>query len=299
MRADLKFGHYIWRGIFGGELFGADGEDLFGLDFDFDAEGRADVAALDNGAANPDVVGRNAGGAQGIVERAAAGIADERMIGTLEIVFVAKLAEVRNVFELAIAERSFAGEGPIAGGGSGGAAGKANDGGGNIFTGEFVADEEIGGGPGLGKIRDFGDRGLGFGGMREGGVGVWRRRGNFELRGLLNDRLLHGLGMGKPANGDEEYDTGHYKGQENRQQRDGGSATRTWATDARDLRHVGFQVSWGLVFSHSANGSLRTRVVLEGSRDRPGKHTAQGDCTDEEGSRATRRMKKWRVERKR
>jgi len=44
----------FWTGY---ELFGADGEDLLALDFDFYAEGRANVAALHDGAANPNVPG--------------------------------------------------------------------------------------------------------------------------------------------------------------------------------------------------------------------------------------------------
>ena len=47
-------------------LFGTDGEDLFGLNLDFDAEGRANVAALDDGTANPDVA-RKVNGLEGIV----------------------------------------------------------------------------------------------------------------------------------------------------------------------------------------------------------------------------------------
>jgi hypothetical protein len=38
-------------------LFGAHGENLLALDFDFNAEGWADVAALDDCAAHPDVAG--------------------------------------------------------------------------------------------------------------------------------------------------------------------------------------------------------------------------------------------------
>jgi len=69
------------------ELFGADGEDLLALDFDFDAKGRADVAALDDGAAHPDIAGK-IGSFQRIVESVAARVSDERMIGAREAVFV-------------------------------------------------------------------------------------------------------------------------------------------------------------------------------------------------------------------
>ena len=47
--------------------FGADGQDLFVLDSNFDAEGRANIAALDDGPADPDIAGE-VGGFEGIVE---------------------------------------------------------------------------------------------------------------------------------------------------------------------------------------------------------------------------------------
>ncbi len=95
-------------------LFGADGKDLLALDFDFDAEGRADVAALDDGAANPDVVGWKADGVERIEQSATARIADEGMSGMAEIVIVAESFEIADIFELASAVGRFAGEGPIA-----------------------------------------------------------------------------------------------------------------------------------------------------------------------------------------
>lgn len=42
-------------------LFGADGEDLFVVDLNLDAEGRANVAALNDGATNPDIAGKAGG----------------------------------------------------------------------------------------------------------------------------------------------------------------------------------------------------------------------------------------------
>ena len=59
----------------GGRLFGADGEDLLVLNFDFNAEGRANVAALNHSTADPDVA-RKVNGFQGIKEGAAARITD-------------------------------------------------------------------------------------------------------------------------------------------------------------------------------------------------------------------------------
>jgi hypothetical protein len=45
------------QGVRSCDLFGADGEDLFALDLDFYTERRANVAALHDGATNPNVPG--------------------------------------------------------------------------------------------------------------------------------------------------------------------------------------------------------------------------------------------------
>jgi hypothetical protein len=239
------------------------------LDFDFDAEGGADVAALDDGAANPDVVWRKADGVEGIEERAAAGIADKRMIGVAEIVIVAKFFQVADIFELAIAEGGIAGEGPIPGGKAGGARGQAYDGGGNIFASEVIAHKKIGGGPGLGEFADIGDHGIGIAGVGQSGVGIRRRRRDFNLGRLLDNGLLDGFGARKPTDGDDEYEAENREGDNKRKQRIGRGAAGAVAANAWNLRHFGFQVGGGLIFSHSAGGSFGTRVVLEGSRDRP------------------------------
>src|ERR1700757_2012326 len=112
-------------------LFGADGEDLLAVDFDFDAKRGADVAALDNAAAHPDVAGK-IGCFEGIVQSSAARIGDEGMIRMREAVVIAEPLQVRDIFELAGAKRGFAGEGPIAAGKIGGAGGQADDRRGNV-----------------------------------------------------------------------------------------------------------------------------------------------------------------------
>ena len=68
------------------------------MDFDFDAEGRADVGALDNGAANPDVTGE-IDGMERVVESASAGIADERMGGIAIAVVGTHFVQVGDVLE--------------------------------------------------------------------------------------------------------------------------------------------------------------------------------------------------------
>ncbi len=97
-----------------GELLGADGEDLFAVNLEFDAEGRADVAALNDGPANQDIAGKGSE-PQGIVESMAAMIADERVIGGTEAVLSFEFLKVGNVFEFAGAVGSPAGESPVPG----------------------------------------------------------------------------------------------------------------------------------------------------------------------------------------
>ena len=173
-------------------LFAADGEDLLALDFDFDAEGGANVAALDNAAAHPDVAGK-IGSLERIVKSAAAGVADEGMIRAGEAVVVVQPVQVGDVFELAGAERGFAGERPITRGKSWGAGRQPQNSRRNIFTGQAIAHEEIGGGPGLGKFRDVGDNRVIFGGMGQQGSGVRRRGRNFELGSLLRASRFDGF----------------------------------------------------------------------------------------------------------
>ena len=95
-------------------LFGADGEDLFALNLEFDAEGRADVAALNDGPANQDIAGKGSE-PQGIVESMAAMIADKGMIGGTEAVFTLEFLHIGNIFEFAVAIGSLTRESPVTG----------------------------------------------------------------------------------------------------------------------------------------------------------------------------------------
>ena len=79
------------------------------MNFNFDAEGRADVAALDNAATHPDIAGK-IGSLKRIVESTAARVANEGMIGAWETVVVAEPVQVSDVLELAGTIRSFARE---------------------------------------------------------------------------------------------------------------------------------------------------------------------------------------------
>ena len=105
------------------------------MNLDFDAERGANVAALHDGAANPDIAGQ-VDGPERIVEGASARIADKRMSGMAIVIFLAELVEVADVFELAVCIGRFAGEGPIAGRGGGRTRRKPDNGGRNIFTGD-------------------------------------------------------------------------------------------------------------------------------------------------------------------
>ena len=76
--------------------------DFLALDADFDAQRGADVGALNDRAPNPDITGK-IGGAERIVERATAGIANERMSGSAKVVIGAKFVEIGDVFKFAVA----------------------------------------------------------------------------------------------------------------------------------------------------------------------------------------------------
>jgi len=155
-------------------LFRTDCENLFALNLDFDAEGRANIAALYSPSADPDVSGK-AGGFQRVVECTTAGIADKGVNRSAKIVVLAKFFEIRDVFELAGTVGRFSGEGPIARGRGRRSAGKADNRGGNVFAGEIVANEKVDGRPGLGKIGNLGDRGVGFRGVSKSGRWVRSR----------------------------------------------------------------------------------------------------------------------------
>lgn len=171
---------------------------MFALDLEFDAKRRANVAALDDGAADPDVA-QKAGSFQRIVESVAARIADEGMIGSAKAVFCFQLFKVGDVFELAGTVRGFARKSPVAGWRGGRTSRKTNDGGRDVFAGEAVANEEIRGRPGLGEIGNFGDSGIGLRGMRERCGGIGSGRWNFDLGRRLDTGEFGRLIMAEPT----------------------------------------------------------------------------------------------------
>lgn len=128
-------------------------------DFEFDTDGRANVAALDNGATNPNIA-RQVGGFERIIEGVAARIANEGMIGGAVLVFGAEFVEITDEFELARAIGSLAREGPVAGNYGGRARRKANDNSRNVFACGEVPDEEIRRRPGFGELCQRGNYGM-------------------------------------------------------------------------------------------------------------------------------------------
>src|SRR5690242_6726757 len=185
----------LWCVWFGVGLLRADGEDLLALDFDFDAEGWADVAALNDGAAHPDVAGK-IGRLQGIVESAAAGVAYEGVIRARKSVVITEPVHVGNVFELAGAIGSLSGKGPIAGGKSGRASWQADNRCRYVFTREAIAHKKVSGGPGLGKIGYIGDDRVRLGSMGQQRRRIRGRRRNLNLGGLFSASGFRGLASG-------------------------------------------------------------------------------------------------------
>jgi hypothetical protein len=225
-------------------LFHAYGEDVFALDFKLDAEGRAEVGALGDGAADPDVA-RKIGHFGGIEEGVAAGIADHGVFGGAKTVLGGESIEVGNIFELTISVGGAHGESPVAFGLRGGAARKAHDDGRNIFTGEAVAEEKIFGSPGLGHLGDGGDLRIGVGGVGEKRVGIGGGGGNFELRRGFGYGWIDVFRAHDPA-GAEEQDN-QDREQSTYQAERGGVTTGTprgGAGDSRNLRHLCFETVW-------------------------------------------------------
>lgn len=222
------------------KLFGAESEDLLVVDLNFYAEGRAHIAALDDGATNPDVAGK-AGGFHRVVERVAARIANERMTGGAKIVITAKDVEIADIFELASAVRGFARERPIATGEIRRAGRKADDGSGDVVAGGQIVDKKVSGRPGLGKIGDAGDDWIVAVRMREKGIRVGRSRRHLELRSGLDPSGTHRTIVGKPADGKEKHES--QRGDTNDQRKKGIGATNTGSRRAHagDLRHIGFK----------------------------------------------------------
>ena len=73
---------------------------MLALDFDFDAQRWTDIAALNDRPTHPDIA-RQIGSLEGIVESAAARVADKGMSGAGETIVITEPVHVGDVFELA------------------------------------------------------------------------------------------------------------------------------------------------------------------------------------------------------
>ena len=218
---------------------------------EFDAERRANVAALNDAAGNPDVAGE-AGCFQGIVKRMAARIADQGMLGIAEAVVPFQLIKVGDVFELARAIGSSAGEGPVTRRRVGGAAGKANDGGRDVFTGETVTNKEILRRPRLGKIGSLSDGRIALGGMRESSIGIGGGRGDLDLWRRLDTSKFGGPIVAEPTAADENDYAKDDDANNERQKRIEAMRLGRSLGDARDIRHVRPKAGgWSIVGHHN------------------------------------------------
>src|SRR5579863_8089548 len=96
-------------------LLHAGGEDIFSVDFDFDAERGPEVGTLDDGSASEDVAGE-LGIFKRIEKRAAARVTDHGMPGLRVAVVGLDFLQVVEEFELTGTERGLHGERPVSGG---------------------------------------------------------------------------------------------------------------------------------------------------------------------------------------
>jgi len=160
------------------------------LNFDFDSEGWANVAALNDTSTDPDIAGQ-ARGFQRVVKRTAAWIPNKGMLCGLIVIIGAELVEVADVLKLAGAVRGLPRKGPIGGGRSRRPTRKADDCGGNVLARKPVLDKEIRRRPRLRKVGYARDSRIFFIGVRERGRRVRRRGRNLNLRGRFD---ANGLG---------------------------------------------------------------------------------------------------------
>lgn len=155
------------------------------MNFDFDCEGWANVAALNDTSTDPDIAGE-ARGFQWIVKGTAAGIPNKGMLCGLIVIIGAELFEVADVLKLTGAVRGLPRKGPIAGGRSRRPAREADNCGRNALAGKPVLDKEIRRRPRLRKVGYARDSRIFFIGVRERGPRVRRRRRNLNLRGRFD-----------------------------------------------------------------------------------------------------------------
>ncbi len=131
------------------------------------------------------------------------------MFRRVKTVILCQLCQIGEVFELAISEGRIRGKRPVAARLRRRAARKTNEKRGNIFAGKRVAKEKLFGRPRLGHFRDVSNPRIGGTGVRQQGVWIGRRRGNFDLRLLFRGarrRMLRTKGPARSQKNDEKND---------------------------------------------------------------------------------------------
>src|SRR5258708_35770832 len=93
-------------------LFRPNGENVLASHFEFDREGWAKIGSLRDCATYQDI-SRKGGPSQRVEERAAARVPHHRMFGAAESIFAFQLTQIRDVLQLAIAERRLRRERPV------------------------------------------------------------------------------------------------------------------------------------------------------------------------------------------
>jgi len=216
-----------------------------------DAEGRANVATLNDGAADPEVGGQ-AGSSQRIIECATARIPHEGVTGSAITIVCFQLLQVGDVFELARAIGGFARKGPIAVRRGRGTYGKTHDGSRSFFTREVVANEEIRRRPGLGESGNLGDGRVNLRGVREQSGRIRSGRGNFKLWRRLDASEFGRLIVAEPTAADENDYAKDDDANNERQKRIEAMRLGRSLGDARDIRHVRPKAGgWSIVGHHN------------------------------------------------
>jgi len=174
---------------------------------EFDAEGRTDVGALDDGAADPDVSGEH-GHFFWIEDRVAAGVANHGVLGGVKAIVAPQLVEIGEVFEVATAVGGAHDEGPVGGGLRSGAGRQAHQQSRKILSGGGIFKEEVFRGPRCAHFRDGGDNRFSFGsvGIRGGWVGSGKRHLELRRRGSWEQFRALGADGEVGGDGDEEQD---------------------------------------------------------------------------------------------
>jgi hypothetical protein len=217
------------------------GENVFALDLDEDAERGTQVGAFDDGSADPDVA-EDVHAFEWVEEGAGTGIADHGVLGVAVAVVVAELVEVGDVFELAASVGRIHGDGPIAVRLVGGASGQADEKRGNVLAGGAVDEEKVARGPGLFHVTEGCDGGVGAGRARQSGEGVHSRRGDLDPRSGSRSSDVNLFGVDQQARAQDANGQNHYQpdNQANRWIRDGDAAAAGFG-NAGDLRHFRFE----------------------------------------------------------